>query len=89
MFIGLLIIPIAVVLSVLPIWLLYYFTFGRWKNPTSDIKEIIREIKKPPTDSGAKSMKETESSKVESIDDAMKKFTDKEIRDYLFKHYMK
>ena len=89
MVIGLLIIPIATLLSVLPIYLLYYFTFGRWKNPTSDIKEIIREIKKPRTDSGAKPMKETESSKAETVEDAMKNFTDKEIRDYLFKHFMR
>ena len=89
MLIGLLIIPIAVLLSVLPIFFLYYFTFGRWKNPTSDIKEIIREIKKPRTESGAKTTKETESSKAETVEDAMKRFTDKEIRDYLFKHFMK
>ena len=89
MFIGLLIIPLAVTLAVLPIYSLYYFTFGRWKNPTSDIKEIIREIKKPRTDSGAKAVKETEKAKTESIEDAMKQFTDKEIRDYLFKHFMR
>lgn len=89
MLIGLLIIPIAVTLSVLPIYLLYYFTFARWKNPTNDIKEIIREVKKPRTDSGAKATKEVEKPKTETIDDVMKKFTDKEIRDYLFKHYMK
>ena len=89
MFIGLLIIPLAVVLAVLPIWLLYYFTFGRWKNPTSDIKEIIQEIKKPRTDSGTKATKETEKVKVDTIDDAMKQFTEKEIREYLFKHFMK
>lgn len=89
MLIGLLIIPLAVVLAVLPIWLLYYFTFGRWKNPTSDIKEIIQEIKKPRTDSGTKATKETEKAKVDTIDDAMKQFTEKEIREYLFKHFMK
>lgn len=89
MLIGLLIIPVAVVLSVLPIYLLYYFTFGRWKNPTSDIKEIIREIKKPRTDSGAKSVKETDKPKADTVEDALKGFTKKEISDYLFKHYMK
>lgn len=89
MLIGLLIIPIATLLSVLPIYLLYHFTFGRWKNPTSDIKEIIQEIKKPRTDSGAKPMKETEKPKAETVEDALKKFTDKEIRDYLFNHFMK
>ena len=89
MLIGLLIIPLATALAVLPIYLLYYFTFGRWKNPTSDIKEIIQEIKKPRTDSGAKTVEETEKSKTETVEDVMKKFTDKEIRDYLFKHYMK
>lgn len=89
MVIGLLIIPIATLLSVLPIYLLYHFTFGRWKNPTSDIKEIIQEIKKPRTDSGAKVTKETEKLKAETIDEAMKRYTDREIRDYLFKHFMK
>lgn len=89
MFIGLLIIPIAVVLSVLPIYLLYYFTFGRWKNPTSDIKEIIREIKKPRTDSGAKGMKEVDNSKANTVEDVLKGFTKEQINDYLFKHYMK
>lgn len=89
MLIGLLIIPIAVALSVLPLAFLYHFTFARWKNPTSDIKEIIQEIKKPRPDSGAKTMKETETSKAETVEDAMKRFTDKEIRDYLFKHFMK
>ena len=89
MLIGLFIIPIATSLSVLPIYLLYYFTFGRWKNPTNDIKEIIQEIKKPRTDSGAKTVKETENSKAETVEEAMKKYTDKEIRDYLFKHFMR
>lgn len=89
MLMGLLIIPIATLLSVLPIYFLYYFTFGRWKNPTSDIKEIIQEIKKPRFQGGAKATKETGNVKAESIDDAMKQFTDKEIRNYLFKHFMK
>lgn len=89
MFVGLLIIPLAVTLAVLPIWFLYYFTFGRWKNPTSDIKEIIKEIKKPRTDSGAKAVKETEKANAESVEDVLKQFSDKEIREYLFKHFMK
>ena len=89
MLIGLLIIPIAVALSVLPLALLYHFTFGRWKNPTNDIKEIIREVKKP-RESGAKATtKVTEKPKTESVEDALKGFSKEQINDYLFKHYMK
>lgn len=89
MFIGLLIIPIAVLLSVLPIYFLYYFTFGRWKNPTNDIKEIIREVKKPPEKGAKTTPKEVEKSKPETVEDALKGFTKEQINDYLFKHYMK
>lgn len=88
MLLGLLILPLAVVMSLAPIYLLYRWTFGRWKNPTSDIKSIIREIKTPP-DKGVKVTKEADKPKADSVEEAMKQFTDKEIREYLFKHYMK
>ena len=89
MLIGLLIIPIAVALSVLPLALLYYFTFGRWKNPTNDIKEIIREVKKPP-EKGVKDItRDVEKPKAKTVEDALKGFSKEQINDYLFKHYMK
>lgn len=89
MLIGLLIIPIAVALSVLPLVFLYYFTFGRWKNPTSDIKEIIREIKKPHESGTKATTKEAEKPKAETVEKALKGFSKEQINDYLFKHYMK